>query len=155
MNIKLLLKGSISCFPFFLFVFTFLASCSNEVDNKLDLLYGITYKLEESQREVQKDVFVIERYKSIKSEYLNENLALYKVLKHPKYLTYLVIDTNFSDSLTISKKPVFDSIPSKLYIDFFENSNGKTIYAIYETLDKKEMTPVEQLTTIKKRFEGQ
>ena len=146
-------KGSYFSFPFFTLLSLFLlVSCSNSSETGVNLLYNTRYKFVEQEEEVAKTDYYFEEFTTIKDTLNLDDVALYKVIKHPKYNTYIGIsvDENAPKNVDYSEEITVGSL--KATMQSYQSDSGKLFYAIYTSLDKdfKSFSPEQ----IKSRFEN-
>lgn len=133
-------KGNFRSPLLFIAVFcVLLVACHTSPKDKLDLLYGTTYMLVEKEKDVEKTMIHIEDFKVIKNHLNIPDIALYKIISHPKYRTYIAIDVNqisHQKSAPSFKEFDFDSLKGVFYKH--PTPTNKDFYVIIMPYDIKE-----------------
>jgi len=127
MILKTILKGNKSS-PLFIIVLLCIlsVSCNNSTQNQLDLLYGTTYTLTGNESEVRKTEIDIETFEIVRDSLKLQGSALYKVIAHPEYRTYI--------ALTLDEKEMKKSFQPFTSFNF---ENYKGVVFNYQTPTKK------------------
>ena len=146
-------KGSFFSFPFFTFIiFLFTVSCNDQKDESIQLLYNTKYKLVTQEEEVPKNDFYFEEFTTVKDSLKIENIALYKVIKHSNYTTYICIPTDDIPAENMEYRKELTLGELKVNVQSYQTNSDKLFYAIYTSLDENFKSFSTQ--QIKSRFEN-
>lgn len=109
--------------PLFLVLFL---SCNDISNNELDLLYGTSYTLVENEIEISKNQTNVQTFEALRDSLGITSSALYKIVAHPEYKTYIALDLNAK--ATIGPTNVFTT---------FDFKNQKGTWYKYQTKSNK------------------
>ena len=111
-----------------------LSSCSNHTTDKnvVDLLYETQYRLHKNESVIKKRALFVDDFKNLRDSINAPDIALYKVIKHPDYTTYIAMDVYDAGNKELPKK-YFDIMDRSVTVYKHRSTTQKNFYAIFVT----------------------